>query len=117
MSAKRILLIGSATLGIGTAFAVGQWPSHARPVQMISYSVFILGIVAAFLWTQPRSRRLLPAIGLVLSIHGIALLILQRFFPFGTILAILPFAFLEAVILLAVAIKSLGDENKIASHD
>jgi hypothetical protein len=110
MSAKSILLIGSLTLGIGAAFAVGHWPSHARAVQMSSYSLLILGIVFTFLWTQPRNRKLLPVIGLVLLIHGIALFALQQFFPFRTVLVVVPLGFIEVVILLAVVIKVLGDQ-------
>jgi uncharacterized membrane protein YhhN len=105
MNSKSTLKVASLVLGLGAAFAVQHWPSQTRTLQMSFYSLLVLGIVLVFLWTQRKEHKVWPVICLALVIHAIALLVLQQYFPFRTVLVIVPFAFIEVVILFAIAIK------------
>jgi hypothetical protein len=107
MNAKSTLKVASLALGLGAAFAVHQWPSQTRIFQMSFYSLLVLGIILTFLWTQRDEHKVWPIMCLALLIHAIALLGLQQYFPFQSVLVIIPFAFIEVVILLALAIKAL----------
>jgi hypothetical protein len=105
MNAKSTLKVASLVLGLSAAFAVEQWPYQTKAIQMSFYSLLVLGVVSVFLWTQRKEHKVWPLMCLAVLIHAIALLTLRQYFPFQTVLVIVPFAFIEVVILFAIAIK------------
>lgn len=83
---------------------------------MSFFSLLVLGINMAFLWTQKKGRRIVPIACLGLCVHALVLAGLQQYFPFQTVLVIIPFAFIESVTLLAISIKLLGSPVKLGKQ-
>ena len=81
---------------------------------MSFYSLLVLGVVSVFLWTQRKEHKVWPLMCLAVVIHAIALVMLQQYFPFQTVLVIVPLAFIEVVILFAIAIRFFEGPKKIA---
>ena len=111
MNAKTTLKVGSLVGGLAAAFAVDRWPSHAKAFQISFFSLIVLGSVFVFLWTQREKKRIWLAVCVAFTIHPAALFVLQRYLPFGSAIAIAPFAFVEAIMLFAVSLKVLEDQR------
>lgn len=101
------MILGSAA-GLAGAAAVGQWADHATAIQMMLYSIMVLGPLGIGLWSDRHESRFWAAVFSALVLHCLFLLAIQRSFPFRTILVIVPVALAEATILCVLMLKILG---------
>jgi hypothetical protein len=106
-SNKSLKIIGVA-VGLAGAASVGQWPSHAVPLQMMLYSAMVLIPFPFGFWKDRYRANFWTGVSLLILLHCASLLLIHSYFPFRTILLILPIVLIEGVILAIVMLKSLG---------
>jgi hypothetical protein len=95
------------TIGLCGAAATEVWPNHAAAAEMAVYSAVTLGTVFFGLWSDHHRSRFLPGILAVFLFHGVFLYLIRSLFPFSAILVVIPIAFFEVIILLAIILKIL----------
>ena len=94
--------------GLFGAIAVGQWPKYASAIQMLLYTVLVLGLMLISFWSDRGRARFWRAIGLVLLLHFALLFSIRSLFPFRTILVIIPIAIVEAIFASTLFLKTVG---------
>ena len=94
-------------VGIGGAAAVRHWPSHALPFQMTVFSVMSVCPLIFGLWPERNQRRFKIGLLIILFVHALFLLEIKSFFPFKTILVVIPIALVESVLLFIIMLKAL----------
>jgi hypothetical protein len=78
---------------------------------MVFYSTLVVGLLLLSLWSDRRRPRYLRGMLLALLLHGVTLLLIRPLFPFKTVLAIVPTAFFECVVLVVVMLRIVGDQQ------
>jgi hypothetical protein len=108
MRKKHAVMIFGGIVGLSGAVADGLWPNHAAPIQMALYSALTLGLLCAGLWSDRDRSRFWAGMSFVFLLHCLVLYFIRSYFPFGTILAIIPTAALEDIVLYIFMLKTLG---------
>ena len=111
MNRKIVKIIIGAVVGVSGAAAERQWPEHATVIQMALYSLGVIIPLLLSFWPDRRHPKYIVAMSLASIIHVVILYAIRSLFPFGTILAILPVALVEFIVLAAVIIKIRGERN------
>ncbi|MDW5264240.1 MULTISPECIES: hypothetical protein [Acidobacteriaceae] len=106
-SNKSLKITGGA-IGVIGAVSVGQWPDHAVPFQMALYSGMVLIPFLFGFWKDRHRANFWTGVGLLILLHCVTLILIHSYFPFRTILLILPIVLIEGTILAIVMLKSLG---------
>jgi hypothetical protein len=75
---------------------------------MAMYSAMLLLPFLFFFWKDRHHTHFWTGTGLVILLHGVTLLLIHSYFPFGTILIVLPVLLIEGTALAIVMLKSLG---------
>ena len=109
MSKKHAIGFASIAVGVVGAAAATHWSRFAGPIQMTMYSVMIVGLLLVGIWSDRQRRRFGIAISSMLAIHALVLFAMRGFFPFHTVLVVLPLAFIEGTMLFILMLKVLGD--------
>jgi hypothetical protein len=110
MSTKNLKVVLACFLGLAGAMSVDHWPNHAATLQMILYSAMILFPILFFFWSDKHRPNYWLGMTLIVLVHSIILFGIRSYFPFRTILIILPLLLLEGLALATMMIKLLGDE-------
>lgn len=100
-------IIGGA-IGLAGAAFVGHWPNHAVLLQMTLYSAMFFLPFLLFFWKDRHHANFWIGTGLVVLLHCVTLFLIRSYFPFGTILVVLPIVLIEGTVLAIVMLKSLG---------
>lgn len=108
---KIVKTIAAIILGVSGAAAARQWPEHAAAIHMALYSLIVIIALLSSFWPDRHHPKYIVAMSLALIIHFVMLYGIRSLFPFGTILAILPIAFVEFIVLAAVIIKIRGERD------
>lgn len=108
---KYLKIALACVLGIGGAMSVDRWPNHAAALQMSLYSAVIVFPILFFFWSDRHRANYWLGMSLVVVIHSAILFGIHSYFPFHTILAILPILLLEGSGLAIMMIKLLEDRN------
>jgi hypothetical protein len=106
-SSSSLKITGGA-LGVIGAASVGHWPDHAVPLQMTLYSAMVLIPFLFGFWKDRHRANFWAGVGLLTLLHCATLMLIHSYFPFRTILLILPIVLIEGTILAIVMLKSLG---------
>jgi hypothetical protein len=115
MNKKTVKIIIGAMAGVSGAAAERQWPEHATAIQTVLYSLCVIIPLLFSFWPDRHRPKYIVAMSLALTIHFVMLYGTRSFFPFGTILVILPVALIEFIILAAVIIKIRGERDAARS--
>lgn len=113
---KQLLAICSIVVGVSCAAAVDRWPEFAVPIEMLLYTSFVFVPLFLGMWSERHRRTFWISMLLAAIAHGLLLYAIRSTFPFRTVLIIIPFALLEAVVIFAVMDKVLRDHG-IGSSD
>jgi hypothetical protein len=109
MSKKHAIALVSIAVGVVGAAAANHWSNFAGPIQMTMYSVMIVSLLLVGIWSDKQRPRFGIAICSMLAVHALVLFAMRGFFPFRTVLVVLPFAFIEGTLLFILVLKVLGD--------
>jgi cytochrome bd-type quinol oxidase subunit 2 len=109
MRIKHLIMALAVLAGIATSAAVQQWPAQASWLQMLLYSITVIGLLLVGLWPHRHQSRFWPGMCLVLLLHGLILFLMRSIFPFKTILVVIPFLVIEGVVAFILMLKLLGD--------
>lgn len=101
-------VIVCVVIGVAAAFAVGQWPDFAGPIEMSLFSAMVLVPSIWGMWSHRSDSKFLIGVSSAILLHIVVLVAMQRVFPFKTILLIIPIALLETSILLTVMLIIFG---------
>lgn len=108
MKRKYVVMVFATVTGLVGAASVGQWPSHAPLIQMVLYSVIVLGLLLISFWSDRSQREFWKGIGLVVLLHVGFLILIRSLFPFKTILIVLPMALTEGVVAATLFLRVIG---------
>jgi hypothetical protein len=97
-----------AILGLSGAAASGHWPEHAAPIEMAVYSVIAPGLLLLGLWSDRHRPRFWMGMSSAFVFHGAFLFLIRSYFPFSTIILVLPIAIGEDIALAIFMLKVLG---------
>jgi hypothetical protein len=111
MKSKHIVCIYGTIIGIAGATAVDLWPEHAAPIQMALYSAIVLGVIFSSFWEDRHHPKYLAGMSVLFLLHCICIFFSRSYFPFKTILAIIPMVVMEFIVLMMVMIKIRGDRE------
>jgi hypothetical protein len=111
VSTKRLKAVLACSLGLAGAMSVDRWPNHAAALQMILYSAIALLPLLFFFWPDKHRKHYWLGMGLIALLHSIILFLIHPYFPFRTILLVLPILLMEGIGLAIMMIKILGDEE------
>lgn len=111
ISTKHLKVIFACFLGLAGAVSVDHWTDHAAALQMILYSAMILFPILFFFWSDRHRRNYWLGMSLIALVHCGILFAIRSYFPFRTILVILPILLLEGLGLAVLIIKLLGDKT------
>jgi cytochrome bd-type quinol oxidase subunit 2 len=98
MKIKYVVMIFATVTGLVGAASASQWPNHASLIQMVLYSVMVLGLLFLSFWSDRGRREFWKGIAFVVLLHAVFLLLIRSLFPFKTILIVLPMAITEGVV-------------------
>ena len=107
-NSSKGLKITAALTGLAGAMSVGHWPRYAVPLEMTFYSAMVLAPLLLGVWKHRQSAGFWVGIGFAVLLHCAALYAIRPYFPFRTVLLIVPIALTEGTILAIVMLKSLG---------
>ena len=107
MQKKHIVMVLGLAVGLAGAAAVDQWPMYAIPLQMTLYSVMTVGLVLMGLWSDRDRPGFLTGTIFVLAVHSVFLVSVRSYFPFRTIILVLPMALAEGTVLSILMLKML----------
>ena len=105
---KQYALIIGAILGLAGAAAVHHWPKNAQVLQMLLYSVVVIGALLWAAWSRRRNPRFTMAIAIMALLHCVVVVGAKDMFPFRTIFFMVPIALSELVIVFTLMLKILG---------
>lgn len=111
MKKKHILIMFSAAAGLSGAAAVDSWPERAATIQMLLYSAIVAGVLFSSFWSDRRHPKYLTGMLVIFLLHCVCFFSIRSYFPFTTIISIVPVVFLEVVVLMAVMIKVRGSRE------
>jgi hypothetical protein len=101
-----------ALFGIGTglmgAASVRQLPGYASQIQMVLYTVIVLGLLIIGFWSDLGRQKFWKGICLVALLHLAILISIRSLFPFKTILVVIPIAVTEGIIAATLFLKMVG---------
>jgi hypothetical protein len=107
-NSSKSLKITGGTIGVIGAASVGHWPDHAVPLQMTLYSAMVLIPFFFGFWKDRHRTNFWTTVGLLILLHCVILILIHSYFPFRTILFIIPIVLIEGTILAIGMLKSLG---------
>ena len=105
---KQYALITGAILGLVGAAAVHHWPQNAQLLQMLLYSVVVVGPLVRAAWSRRSNPRFAMAVATMALLHCVFLVGARSMFPFRTILFMIPVALSESVIVFTLMLKIFG---------
>ena len=105
---RQYALIAGAILGLAGAAAVHHWPQNAQVLQMLLYSVVVIGALLWAAWSRRRNPRFIMAVASMAQLHCVVLGGAKDMFPFRTIFLMVPVALSELVIVFTLMLKILG---------
>ena len=108
MRDKQYAIVAGSILGLAGAAAVHHWPRNAQVLQMVLYSVVVIGALLWAAWSRRSHPRFTMAIATMALIHCAVLVGARDMFPFRTILFMVPVALSELVIVFTLMLKILG---------
>jgi hypothetical protein len=108
MKKKYVAMIFATVTGFVGAAAAGQWPDYASLIQMVLYSVIVLGLLFISFWSHRGRRKFWKGIALVALLHVVFLILMRSLFPFKTILIVLPMAIIEGVVAATLFLRVIS---------
>lgn len=109
MSKKQVTMILCVVVGAAGAAAVDRWPACIVLSQMTLYSVTIPGLLMSGVWSDRRRDRYWVAVSLAFVLHAALLFFIRSYFPFQSILTLVPMAIAEGSTLFVLMFKVPGD--------
>src|SRR5579872_267431 len=88
MSKKRLVILLAVMVGFVGAAVVARWPEHAAVIQMVMYSVTVLGLMIVGFWPDRHQPRFAIALLAAVLVHIIVLILMREVFPFKTVITI-----------------------------
>jgi hypothetical protein len=111
MSDKDAIRTSAIVTGVSGGLAIHHWSEYAAFIEMALYSMAIVLIFLFSFWTDRRRPRFWIGTSIVLLLHGVALFFIRSYFPFRTILTVVPMLFAEAIVLIIIMLRVLGDDE------
>jgi hypothetical protein len=108
MKRKYVVMIFATVTGLVGAASAGQWPNYASLIQMVLYSVIVLGLLFISFWSDRGRRKFWKGIALVVLSHVVFLILIRSLFPFNTFLIVLPMAIIEGVVAATLFLRVIG---------
>ena len=105
---RQYALIAGAILGLAGAAAVHHWPKNAQVLQMVLYSVVVIGALLWAVWSRRSNPRFTMAVAIMALLHCIVLVGARDMFPLRTIFFMVPLALSELIIVFTLMLKILG---------
>lgn len=106
---KRDVAVVSALTLAGVA-AVAEWPGRAALIEVIVYSLVAPGLLFMGLWSDRHRPRFWEGMFCVCLLHSVFIFLIRTYFPFKTILTVIPIAVVEDIFFAIFMVKVLGDE-------
>jgi hypothetical protein len=98
-------------VGLSGAAAVHNLPEHVVAIQMLLYSAMALGLPLLSLWSTRNRPRYWIGVILGCLLHAVILFFIRSYFPFQSILVVVPISISEAIIIIIVLLKICGDDE------
>jgi hypothetical protein len=108
MQKKYVIMIFGIATGLIGAASVSQWPDYASQIQIVLYTVIVLGLLLIGFWSERSRQKFWKGICLVVLLHLALLVSIRSLFPFKTILLVIPMAIMEGIIAATLFLKVVG---------
>jgi hypothetical protein len=108
MKRKYVAMIFATVTGFVGAAAAAQWPDYASLIQMVLYSVIVLGLLFISFWSDRGRQKFWKGIALVVLLHVVFLILIRSLLPFKTILIVFPMAITEGVVAATLFLRVIG---------
>jgi hypothetical protein len=108
MPKKYVVIIFGSVAGLVGEESVYHWPNYAAQIQMLLYTVIVLGSLLIGFWADRGREKVWKGICVVVLLHVALLVSIRSLFPFKTILAIIPMAIMEGTIAATLFLKLVG---------
>jgi hypothetical protein len=108
MQKKKAIALFGAAAGLKGAVACDLWPGYTRQIQMMLHTVMTLGLLLVGFWPDRNRKNFWAGVAFVAFLHVAILIAIRSWFPFRTILAVIPMAIMEATIAATLLLRILG---------
>jgi hypothetical protein len=105
---KTITTVACIATGVIGAASVRGWPEYATQIQMVLYTVMVLGLLFIGLWSERGRAKFRTGLCLLVLLHLLVLASMRSLFPFKTILVVIPVAIVEAIIGATLFLRLVG---------
>jgi phosphatidylglycerophosphate synthase len=113
MSEKNTIRTCAVIVGLSGIAAARHWPEYAALIEILLYSMIILGVLLSSFWSDRRRSGFWTGMSIVFLLHGVVLFFIHSYFPFRTILTVVPILLVEGIVVIIIMVKVLGDDQPV----